>query len=286
MDLCIYHSRDFDGYSSAAIIKSVYPKIKLMGYDYDDEVPDIDNGQYVVMVDVSFDMEFMIALAARSKGLLWIDHHKSSIEKYEKVKDQFGTNFRAYVTSGKAACELTWEATRPGRKMPTIIHMLGIYDTFRKEEAGDSWDSIVMPLQYGLKLTCDGPETFPMELLDRTNISALMPYIESGKLIMKYVDVLNKDVAKCVHTVEIDGKTGAAINTQAKSSTSFNHVQDKKDFMMVYSRSKDKWNVSFYSDDGGTDCSEIALKFGGGGHAGAAGCVLDDAQMFKILIGK
>lgn len=37
-----------------------------------------------------------------------------------------------------------------------------------------------------------------------------------------------------------------------------------------------KWNFSLYNDNGSVDCSVIAKQFGGGGHKGAAGFVVED----------
>ena len=41
-----------------------------------------------------------------------------------------------------------------------------------------------------------------------------------------------------------------------------------------------KWNWSLYNNNGLVDCSVIAKQFGGGGHKGAAGFVLEDINEF------
>ena len=51
-----------------------------------------------------------------------------------------------------------------------------------------------------------------------------------------------------------------------------------------FHRTKDgKWAFSLYNDNGLVDCSQIAKQFGGGGHKGAAGFVLNNKD-FNILI--
>ena len=91
MDICIYHSRDFDGWSSAAIVRTIWPEIELIGWDYDMELPELPDSKNIIMVDISLVREedketnpmlFMIELAKRSTQLVWIDHHKSAIEDY------------------------------------------------------------------------------------------------------------------------------------------------------------------------------------------------------------
>jgi len=296
MDYCIYHSRDLDGFSSAAIVKRTWNKCELIGYDYGDELPEIPDGKNVIMVDISLakkdkdkdnPMEFMIDLANRCNQLVWIDHHKSAILDYENSKDQFPDTFRAFVKSGVAACELTWETLNAGKKMPLAIKWLGIYDTFRKEEAGDTWDTGVMPFQYGLRVACNGPEEFPKELFDN-NSSALIPYVEMGKIILKYNDQFNKNYAKSRQVIQFAGLNCVTMNTPMKASTSFDYAfsNTENDFMMAYNRTKDMWNISFYSDGDKVDCSLIAKHFGGGGHAGASGCMMDDKTLLGVLNGE
>ena len=41
-----------------------------------------------------------------------------------------------------------------------------------------------------------------------------------------------------------------------------------------------KWHFSLYNDNGLVDCSAIAKQYGGGGHQGAAGFIVDDINAF------
>ena len=171
--------------------------------------------------------------------------------------------------------------------MPLAIKLLGLYDTFRKDEAGEIWDSTVMPFQYGLRLVCGSPEEFPVELLNHMNSQAIIPHVEAGKKVLTYIDQFNQAYARSAQVFPFAGFTCIALNTPQKSSISFDHAfkPEEHDFMMAYSRSKDKWNISFYCDSDKVDCSVIAKTFGGGGHAGAAGCIMDDATLLDVLNG-
>jgi len=44
-----------------------------------------------------------------------------------------------------------------------------------------------------------------------------------------------------------------------------------------------KFAFSLYNDNGKVDCSVIAKSFGGGGHAGAAGFILNKEQFINFL---
>jgi oligoribonuclease NrnB/cAMP/cGMP phosphodiesterase (DHH superfamily) len=43
------------------------------------------------------------------------------------------------------------------------------------------------------------------------------------------------------------------------------------------------WKFSLYNDNGKVDCSQIAKQYGGGGHAGAAGFILNQEQFNKLI---
>jgi hypothetical protein len=52
--------------------------------------------------------------------------------------------------------------------------------------------------------------------------------------------------------------------------------KDGYDGVACFHYTNGKWNFSLYNDNGLVDCSVIAKQFGGGGHKGAAGFVVDD----------
>ena len=148
--LCIYHSRDLDGWMSAAIVKKWfienhktidssiksfkdrfnypnpyliqgYDYLDMFGYDYGDEVPrDYILTKYntVIMVDVSFSGLEMINTHEQFKMLnkefIYIDHHISSINDI-KLKSRNGNNpIEGLTNTNFAACELTWKHLMQG----------------------------------------------------------------------------------------------------------------------------------------------------------------------------
>ena len=84
--LCIYHIADHDGKGSGAVVKSVYPEIKLLGLNHDMEIPydEIERHEMVVVCDFALPVDYMFELSKR-KDFTWIDHHASVIEEYEKA---------------------------------------------------------------------------------------------------------------------------------------------------------------------------------------------------------
>ena len=80
-----YHKSDLDGRCSGAILKYHIPDITLVGIDHGDPFPwnMINSGTIVYMCDFSLpDINLMYRLWEKSAEFIWIDHHKSAIERY------------------------------------------------------------------------------------------------------------------------------------------------------------------------------------------------------------
>ena len=55
--ICFYHSADFDGHCSGALVKMRYPECRLYGFNYGDKFPwEKIVGKDVIMVDLSLSM--------------------------------------------------------------------------------------------------------------------------------------------------------------------------------------------------------------------------------------
>lgn len=303
---CIYHNADLDGFSSAAIVKRKYPHAIFIGYDYGKPTTEIDaipDGEEIVMVDVSLPMADMWKLAERSKfQMTWIDHHVSAINDYNAmVKDQRDIAYPDFVEQGflrgirvvgKAACELAWEYFYPDSKRPWGISMLGNYDVWRNEDK-DLWNDIIMPFQMGMKQVCNSAETFPMVIFGKREDDGpsweaqefTERTLDNGKIILSYQKQMNITACKNVFEATIKGFPYRAIclNNTMASSTVFDSVYDetKHDLMCSFYWTGKFWRTSFYTTKKDVNCSLIAKANGGGGHAQAAGCQLDN--VFDLL---
>lgn len=288
--ICIYHSRDLDGYCSGAIVKKGYPEVELIGYDYGESFPwDKIQGQEVIMVDVSLPMEEMWKLANDALSLTWIDHHKSAIDDFQKTNISDDTNISVKLQVGRSACELAWEYFFPDDYAPYGVYLLGTYDVWRKEDQ-KLWNERVMPFQYAMRLACNSAESFPMHLLDEDAvISGVDEYIVSGVAILEYQKIQNLSLMKGAFETMIFEHRAICCNVGLPNfnSQAFASVFDesKHDIMVAfcYLGIGKGYRVSFYSDNDAIDVSVIAKKFLGGGHAGAAGCQVESIE--NVIIG-
>jgi len=281
--ICIYHSRDLDGWMSAAIVKLKYPDVKLMGWDFGDPLPDWEkqlDGHKVIMVDVSFPKIIMLQYMDFN-DLVWLDHHISAIKDVGDIGDEI----KGMRDPEFAACELTWKYFFPEDPMPEIVRLLGRYDCFGHK--GTDEELKVLEFQYGARANFFDPETCYQALC---NWSANLEHTIqiAGYQIYNYLCVEAQQIYAKRFTIKIGEYYFAAVNQERFNPINFgiNYHNDKANDNYYYDGfacfwyNKGNWIFSLYNDNGQVDCSEICDTFGGGGHKGAAGFTVYDIEKF------
>lgn len=298
--ICIYHSRDLDGFTSGAIVKRWHElstsskHLKLIGYDYGMPFPyhEISAGEKVIMVDVSLKMPDMFKLAKQigsAKNFIWIDHHISAIKEYESFvsESEEHKNFLTPVLeNGIAACEVSWKYLFKDQPMPEAIKLLGEYDTWRNSDEY-RWNERILPFQFGMRLYCNSPETFETNVIGPGGMSVVNDIIASGKTVLKYQAMVNEaQCKKASFEMIFQGLRAICLNGGGFNSDVFKSVYDEKkhDIMMPFQFDGKQWTISLYSTKPYVDCSVIAKAQFGGGHKQAAGFqVKDIASIFPMI---
>ncbi len=285
--ICIYHSRDLDGFTSAAIVKRKYPDAILVGYDYGQDFPwdKIPKGEPVIMIDVSLPMADMELLHLHTgMQLTWIDHHISAIDEYNKYFGGVKTFINAVLQDGIAACEVGWKYLFPDEPMPTSVKLLGEYDTWRRSDE-HRWENAILPFQFGMRQICNSPETFPTDLLIRDygiveTDSPVYQIINNGKTILAYQAQINELLCRRAFEWKFEGLRAICLNAGGVNSETFKSVYDesKHDIMIPFFFNGKKWIFSMYTTRKDLDCALIAKARGGGGHRAACGWESDDIK--------
>ncbi len=271
MTKCFYHSSDLDGHCSGAIVKRRYPDCDLIPVNYGDKFPwnDIAPGEEVIMVDFSLQpFDDMLRLAALA-ALTWIDHHISAIREHEI----HGLDATVVLDEARAGCELTWEHLKENRAMPRAVCLLGRYDVW------DHSDKDTLPFQYGMRLEDTDPErqAFWSGVFAKFS-NKFRDILTNGKVVLRYIERENEKYAKaCAFATQLDGLRCIAANRMLANSQTFDSVWDPNvyDAMLIFGWRKDKWTVNLYSDKEDVDVSEVAKRYGGGGHREASGFSVD-----------
>jgi len=277
---CVYHNSDYDGECSAAIVNYNYTKfasnqekIKFIGMNHSDEFPlwdKVDKNDTVCMVDFSLPMNDMILLN-QITNLIWIDHHKSSIDEYNDIID---FNIIGNREIGKGACELTWKFLLPNLKLPKAVKLLSNFDVWKHTED-------VIPFQYGLSLYDTSVENKKVwfKLFDHNNTVFVFDIIATGKLLYKNKQMIDKKYMKLYSfNTTFEGYNVIAVNRRCNSLAFISVFNKNKHQIMIpffYNPDNKKWIHSIYTPFDNIDVSEIAKKYSGGGHKQAAGFEID-----------
>lgn len=270
---CFYHSADFDGHCSGAIVLDAIPDCEMHGINYGDHFPSEDIGpdDTVFMVDFSLQpFQRMLDLQSLCKRLVWIDHHKSAIE--EEVAS--GVSVEGIRDTHHAACELCWKWFHE-EPMPLAVRLLGRYDVWDLDAEG----GLVLPFQWGLRMvseTLPGAICWNRLLLTVSDSDGIVrETIERGRLLLAFQSVQDANYCRgYAFATELDGLKVIAVNKGMCNSQAFASVWDatKYDAMCAFARRPDgTWTISLYTDRQDVDVSAFCKAHGGGGHAKAAG---------------
>ena len=312
--ICFYHASDFDGKCSGALVHMAHPECELIGVDYTDTLRDVEahrplkKGETVFVVDFCFSESEMMRLY-EDFNLIWIDHHRTSIEKMERFMKAHGLysgdihgprclEFDGISASDKrSGCDLTWEYLHEGEKAPYFVRLLGRYDVW------DHSNPDVLNFQYGIRQEKDthpraqiwkdlrGVSVNPI-LASNTDSGEIVTIetvriIETGKIILKYQEAQNSAYAnRMAFDAVLLGHRAVVINTANSNALVFKDAYDpeKHDIMIAFSIKPGECSYSIYSEKPNINAGKIAKEFGGGGHKGAAGFTTVEPLTFGGLI--
>ncbi len=285
--IAIHHRADFDGIFCREIAKRFLPKYtEHIGWDYGDPMPDVPQDADLYMLDISVD-----GLMGHPR-LVWIDHHKSAIEK-------FGNTMPGYRIDGVAACRLAWQwfmvaqhngqhqdneqmQVWPAKKEefinrtvsePWAVMLAGEYDIWDKR------DPDAELFQHGMRSRYLEKEDWNVLLLQQRDTQAEFDLVKelliNGEAIQYAKTKENESIIIANgFTVDFEGMKFLACNHARYNSHLFTAgITPEHEALLGFNWDGAKWRVSLYHAPGKEhhDLSLIAVKYGGGGHRGACG---------------
>ncbi len=304
--IVIYHKADFDGLFCREIARKHFgDAAEYIGWDYGDPLPCIPphNADGTPAVGL-FMLDISVEGLMDYPGLVWIDHHKSAMEKYPGVK--------GYQIDGVAACRLAWqyfsETSRDpktfalpmkqdyvDRKVsePYAVRLAGEYDIWDKRDPNtdvfqSGLRSMDLTMHWSGMFRMDKPSIREIEALadighthdliqpDGTVWPPIIYTLLANGRVLEYSNTeanasLMRDVA---FELNWEGLQFLAINKPRGNSRTFAAgVKPEHDALLTFYWLRNKWRISLYHAPHRTDLdlSKIAVKYGGGGHRGACG---------------
>ena len=253
----LYHS-DADGFASAYAAWRVYQDTATyIQVQYSEPVPEIpESTTHLLIVDFSYDRETCDTLAGKY-ALLIIDHHKSAEENLR------GSNY-AIFSMNKSGCALTWEYFHRREPMPAILAYVQDRDLWKFELPNSEEVNLfisTMPFDFGV---WHNNATHP----DFVHFA-----LEAGSYIQTFRNGQIKAALRDVRIMFWDIHEVPVVNCSANVSEVGNELcrqYPAAPFSATYCDRKGvrSWSLRSVGD---FDVSEVARRYGGGGHRNSAG---------------
>jgi len=261
VDCVIYHADCTDGFGAA------YSAWKLLGNRAEyyackhGTPPPSVKDKNVVILDFSFDNSTTKKMIEDAEGLLVIDHHKSAMVELHDISN-------THFDMTKSGAILSWEFFHPGKEPPKFIKYIQDRDLW-------SWE-----LEYSKEFSA-AFDMVPFEFEEFEKFeddSVFDDAVKRGSYILAYSKTVVKKICEKAQVRKLDGKEVLVVNASHWMSEIGARLSPDCDFAMIwyYDHEDRIIKVSLRSFHDTVDVSEIAKRFGGGGHRKAAGFTLDE----------
>lgn len=286
--LCIYHGNCADGFAAAWVVRKYFNReVDLVAGYYGYPPPPGIEGRDLVLVDFSYKRPELEQMAAAARSILILDHHKTAAEDLEpfKMADHHlpvsgmkpwlpYSGCYALFDMGRSGAGLAWDYFFPDEKRPSLIDHIEDRDLWRFKLPGtralhaclsshpydfEVWDWLIMRADEA------GEDT----VMEREGEAI------HRKLLKDIGELLQVTTRRMV----IGGVSVPVANLPSvMASEAGNIMAEGEPFAATYYEGPAGRMFSLRSNGAaGADVSEIAKRYGGGGHRNAAG--------FKVPIG-
>jgi oligoribonuclease NrnB/cAMP/cGMP phosphodiesterase (DHH superfamily) len=265
--ICFHHN-DPDGHTCGAIVrKALGEAVTLIESDYNvTPIPWdlIEQAEQVIVADFSFPVTDMRRLA-EGRELVWIDHHKSAIAEFAGIAD----HWPGIRDVSEAACVLTWKYYFPQRPMPKAVLLIGDRDIWRwaEKDTGPFNESLY-------NHDHDANNTAFWKPLLEDDASTLEKMIAEG-VWLREINLRNVERKMKARSFEVRFEGYRTLAVNAPGNGDLGNYGRERGYEIVYTYVDEMHadglttTVTLFSNQ--VDVSVIAKRYGGGGHAGAAG---------------
>tara|TARA_R100000808_G_C2155291_1_gene167374 strand:- start:14187 stop:15035 length:849 start_codon:yes stop_codon:yes gene_type:complete len=267
IDYVIYHKNCADGFGAAwAAWKLIGNQAEYVPASYGAPSPDV-TGKNVAILDFSYDKETIKYMTNCAETLVVIDHHISAKRELANLPNAiFDMNY--------SGAQLAWDFFHPNKPTPVLIEYIQDRDLWK-------WK---MPHS---KAFCAALDTVPMKfeeydkMLDPTRIDTM---INEGASILANNDAIIGKILKNAYHCKFEGYDAMVINSPWWMSEMGSRMAQECAIAIIwyYNHKRDFYKFSLRTRRDDIDVSVIAGKFGGGGHAKAAGFAIEGDDMTEM----
>ncbi len=272
----IFYHGDLDGRAAARILYERCTETEIilnksdfieMQYNIKFPIESIEINEVVYIVDFSIKPDEMRELLKVTKNIEWIDHHITAIKEYINEKISVGGHQLVSIDGIKRsgawlAYDYIHGPYNPHTVFPKWIEYVSDFDTWTHSDPNS------MLFKLGSDLYDQHPydgDLWPQISKDINHI------ILAGEVISRYTEQTNTEyLENYSYEVLFEGYKCLVCNRRSNSSL-FSEKINQYDMVIPFCFNGKEWILSLFSLKDNVHCGEIAKKYGGGGHKGAAG---------------
>lgn len=262
-NLCIYHANCADGFGAAWAVRQYFNAGGRDAIDFhpgvhQDPPPDV-TGRIVYLVDFSYKRPVLLNMARQARRIVILDHHKTAAADLVDLPANVSTVFDL----DRSGARIAWDFFFPRTTPPPLIDYIQDRDLWRFD-LPRSREVAAGLFSY--------PYDFAIwsELMKPHRIDDLA---DAGAAIeRKHFKDIHEFIAAAGYRATIAGHSVPVLNAPYFWTSDAGHIMAKGEpFAACYWDTPNGRVFSLRSTDDGLDVSEIAARFGGGGHRNAAG---------------
>ncbi len=261
--LCIYHGNCLDGFVAAWAVRHAHgEEVEFHKGIHQQTPPDVSDRD-VFLVDFSYKKDVLISMLKTAASITILDHHITAVQDLLELMDS--GELKGLFNMNKSGAMLAWEWFHPEQQAPELIAFIQDRDLWKFELEGSREINAALssyPFDFSVwdTLMASGDT----EIADLKNIGAAIE-----RKLQKDIEEL---LASGVRRMVIAGYDVPVLNAPSAYVSDAGHIMSiNEPFAACYWDHAAGRSFSLCSSETGVDVAEVAKKFGGGGHAKAAG---------------
>lgn len=253
-DLVIAHARCMDGLVSAWLYKRINPAAKVIFANYGDEPPDV-KGRKTLVVDFSYPAAVLKRMHEDALDLLVLDHHKTAEAELADLEFcKFDMN--------RSGAQMTYDHFYTSEFRPWFVEYTADRDLW-------TWK---LPNSRAINAAL---RTYPIELesVDKWAAVGVDGMVAMGETVLRIQDGAVQHAVSCSFCAMFENFQVRLVNATSLISEIGEQMSKDVDFSISWfeNDSGDRIFSLRSASPNGVDVSEIAKRYGGGGHKHAAG---------------
>jgi oligoribonuclease NrnB/cAMP/cGMP phosphodiesterase (DHH superfamily) len=261
--LCIYHGNCLDGFAAAWSVRhALADEVEFYKGVHQQPPPDV-TGREVILVDFSYGREILQAMLKTATGITILDHHVTAEQDLAellasgKIHGQFDMS--------RSGAMLAWSWFNPDQPVPKLIDYIQDRDLWAFKLDGSTEINAAL---------ASYPFDFPVwdRLMASSNHELEILRLEGAAIQRRLLKDIKQLIDSGVRRMKIAGFDVPVLNAPAAYVSDAGHILSiGEPFAACYWDHPGGRSFSLRSSDDGIDVAEVAKKYGGGGHAKAAG---------------